>query len=183
MVTLEELERGWRNAAPSARDSGRVALIVLRRGGDVHERVERAEVSVEGGLIGDRWSSGEAPRRDAQITLINTTVGELIRNESHGPWDAGDNFHVSLDLSEDNLRAGARLRIGGALFEVTPRPHRGCAKFSARFGADALRWLNRDENRPLRLRGIYCEVIEPGVIAVGDTISVSSRPAERAEGD
>jgi MOSC domain-containing protein YiiM len=58
------------------------------------------------------------------------------------------------------------------VLEVTPQPHNGCAKYSERFGADALRVISRPEARDLHLRGIYFRVVEDGDVAVGDTAEV-----------
>lgn len=172
MHDIETLERNFKNLPSHPTDRGRVSMIILRLGEAKHRRVDRAEVSVEHGVVGDRWSAGEKRERHSQVTLINSSVAELIGHDGMPGWGSGDNFQVTLDLSETNLPVGTRLRVGGTLMEVTWKPHRGCAKFSARFGADALRWISTDENRSLRLRGIHCEVIEPGEVAVGDEVTV-----------
>jgi MOSC domain-containing protein YiiM len=71
------------------------------------------------------------------------------------------------------------MKLGTAILAITDEPHRGCKKFSARFGPEALRWVNLRENRHLRLRGIHLEVLEAGRVSVGDTIEVlRSRPAK-----
>jgi MOSC domain-containing protein YiiM len=88
----------------------------------------------------------------------------------------GDNLYVDLDLSAANLPAGTRLRIGRALVEMTPEPHNGCKKFNARFGNDALKFVQRKETRDQNFRGVYWRVIEPGEIAVGDVIDVLRTP-------
>jgi MOSC domain-containing protein YiiM len=75
---------------------------------------------------------------------------------------------VDLDLSDDNLPAGTRLRIGSAVIEVSAQPHTGCAKFVSRFGVDALNFVNAAERKPLHLRGINTRIVRPGVIRVGD---------------
>ena len=56
------------------------------------------------------------------------------------------------------------------MLEVTAEPHTGCAKFSARFGSEALRFINSPTGRELRLRGINTRVVEPGVVRRGDAI-------------
>jgi MOSC domain-containing protein YiiM len=61
---------------------------------------------------------------------------------------------------------------------VTAEPHTGCAKFSSRFGVDALRLTATTDGRQLRLRGINTRVVRPGVLHVGDTVTV-----ERPSGD
>ncbi len=172
MQTVEQLKQGWDAAPASPQGKGVVKAIGVRKGNGEHESAEHAELTVEGGLLGDRWAAGEDPKRFGQLTMMNVTVANLIAHVGRAGYQSGDNFYVDLDLSEDALTVGARMRIGTALIEVTPEPHNGCAKFMARYGKDALRWISEKENRPLRLRGIHCEVIEPGRVEVGDTVEV-----------
>ena len=56
------------------------------------------------------------------------------------------------------------------MIEVTAEPHTGCAKFHARFGGDAHRFVNTKMHRQLRLRGLNARVIQPGTVSTGDTI-------------
>ena len=55
---------------------------------------------------------------------------------------------------------------------MSEKPHTGCAKFSARFGTDALRFVNSPEGRRLRLRGMNTRITKSGTVRVGDPISV-----------
>ena len=163
MLTAEDFETRWAAAERAPRGSGTVRLICVRVEEGVHETPGRAEVTVEDGLVGDRWVRGKRDL-DAQITLMNVRVAELIG----GPLDLpGDNFQVDLDLSEEALPVGTRLRLGEALLEVSPAPHTGCKKFRERFGLDALTWVN--DHRDRRLRGMNCRVLEAGTVAVGDS--------------
>jgi hypothetical protein len=172
--TFEELEERWQAAQPPPRDRGTVRLIVARTGPGVHATPERAEVSVERGLHGDRWEIDDR-QPDYQLTIMNARVAELVAAGVR-PLDApGDNFLVDLDLSEDTLPAGTRLRLGTAIVEVTAEPHLGCKKFRERFGAGALRWVNLAETRDRRLRGLNARVIQGGQVAVGDEIAVIPR--------
>ncbi len=169
-MTVEDLEATWQQAAPAPRGRGSVRLICLRLGDGVHECPERAEVRVDDGLVGDRWSAAESPDPDAQITLMNVRVVELLA-AGRLPLDTpGDNFLVDLDLSEEALPAGTRLRLGSAVVELTAQPHTGCKTFSERFGLEALKWVNAHRN--LRLRGANCRVVEAGWVAVGDRVEV-----------
>ena len=79
-----------------------------------------------------------------------------------------------MDLSEDNLPPGTRLALGDAIIEVTDQPHLGCQKFKARFGEDALRFVNSDQGKQLHLRGINARVVQPGTIRKGDTARKTS---------
>ena len=78
---------------------------------------------------------------------------------------------LNVDLSEVNLPAGSRLAVGTAILEVSETPHTGCAKFSARFGTDALKFVNKSPGRELRLRGVNTRVVTPGTVRAGDAIS------------
>ena len=75
---------------------------------------------------------------------------------------------IDLDLSADNLPPGTRVALGSAVIEVTEEPHTGCGKFAARFGIDAVKFVNSPEGKQLRLRGLNAKVVAPGVIRVGD---------------
>ena len=154
-------------AESAPRSSGTVRLICVRVDEGVHETPEHAEVTVEDGLVGDRWATGKRDL-DAQITLMNVRVAELIG----GP----------LDLRRRQLpgrsrplrgRAAGRARGSGSARRCSrsrPTPHTGCKKFKERFGLDALKWVN--DNRDRRLRGMNCRVVEAGAVAVGDPVVV-----------
>jgi MOSC domain-containing protein YiiM len=86
---------------------------------------------------------------------------------------AGDQLYVDLDLSEDNLQPGQQLTVGTVILEVTDKPHRGCAKFAGRFGAEALKFVNSEVGWHLHLRGIYARVVQAGEAHVGDVIAKS----------
>jgi MOSC domain-containing protein YiiM len=83
---------------------------------------------------------------------------------------AGDQLYVDLDLSAENLPPGTRLAIGSSVIEVTAQPHTGCSKFAARFGADAMAFVNSPVGKRLQLRGVNAKVVQPGVVRVGDTV-------------
>ena len=60
------------------------------------------------------------------------------------------------------------MAIGSAVVELTAEPHTGCKKFVARFGLEAMQFVNSPVGRQLNLRGINTKVVQPGVIRVGD---------------
>lgn len=170
MRTFDELEALWANVSPQPRDRGTLRLVCRRVEPGVHETPDEAELSIETGLVGDRWSAAGDPDREAQVTLMNATVAELVAAGRQPLDEAGDNLLVDFDIGFDNLPPGTRLRIGEAMVEVTASPHTGCSKFSERFGQDALRWVNWRHWRERRLRGVNTRVIEGGTIRVGDEI-------------
>jgi MOSC domain-containing protein YiiM len=97
-------------------------------------------------------------------------VALIARSPDRWPL-AGDQLYVDFDLSITNAPAGTRLAIGDAVVELTAQPHTGCSKFVARFGHDALRFVNGPSHKALRLRGVYARVVEPGTIRRGDAVT------------
>ena len=173
-LPLAALEAGLRALPEAPRDAGRLALVVRRRADGVRETPERVRLSAEEGVPGDDWSRRPPRDPEAQLAVMCRDVAKLIANGQ--PLTLfGDNLLVELDLSAENLPAGARLRVGGALVEVTPKPHNGCLKFHGRFGADAHRLVQAKPTRYRNLRGIYWKVVEPGEVYVGAPIEVLSR--------
>ncbi|MGO9181177.1 MAG: MOSC domain-containing protein [Candidatus Limnocylindrales bacterium] len=155
-------------------DDGPLELIVRRPAEGEREVLDEARLEIDGGLIGDRWAARHAPTtpasRATQLTVMSTRVLAAIEpDRSRWPL-AGDQLYVDLDLSVDNLPAGSRLAIGSAIVEVSEMPHTGCAKFSARFGGDALAWINSPIGRVQRMRGLNARIVVSGAVRVGDRV-------------
>jgi MOSC domain-containing protein YiiM len=166
MRSAADLEEEWVARSPTG--TGAISLLVLRKGEGVHETPDSIELCTRRGILGDRWSEGAAPKVEAQVTLMNLRAARLVVGELplHLP---GDNLLVDLDLSEEALPVGSRLKLGAeAVVEVSALPHTGCSRFADRFGVEALKWVNAAANRPRKLRGINCRVITPGRVALGD---------------
>ena len=170
-ATTQELLAGLDHIRAAPAERGTLELIVRRPAVDEREVVEEGELDLVVGLVGDRWHLGTSPTNDAQLTLMNARAIELIaRSRERWPL-AGDQLYVDLDLSVDNLPAGSRLAVGSAVIEITAAPHTGCAKFSARFGTDAIKFVNKSPGRELRLRGANARVVTPGPVRAGDSIA------------
>lgn len=175
--TLEQLDAGLAEIRASPRDHGTLELIACRPAPGERVVLDVATLDLAVGLVGDTWhvrpsnkTPDHSPHPERQVTLINARAIAVIAGE-RARWPiAGDQLYVDLDLGPDNLPPGTRLAIGEAVLEVTAPPHVGCAKFSARFGADALRWVNTPAGRELNLRGIHARVITPGQIHRADPI-------------
>lgn len=168
------LEAGLAYVRDSPSDNGIVALIVRRPAVDEREVLTEATLEAGAGLVGDTWPvrrSGKAsPDPDRQLTVMNNRAALLVDDEPHRRPLAGDQLYVELDLSPANLPAGTRLAVGSAVIEITGQPHLGCAKFAARFGDDAWRFVNSRVGRELRLRGLNARIVSSGTVRKGDTI-------------
>ncbi|MBL4820807.1 MAG: MOSC domain-containing protein [Gammaproteobacteria bacterium] len=178
-VSLEILDSAMAVIQGSPAAQGTVEMIVCRP--EIGERLvlEEAELDVVEGLLGDNWRSrgGPAKHNDErhlamQINIMNSRAIDAIASGERDLWPlAGDQFFVDFDLSAANLPAGTRLEIGTAVVEVTEEPHLGCKKFMQRFGRDAVKFVNSDEGKAIKLRGINARVISPGVVTNGGVIS------------
>ena len=166
-LELAVLEAGLDEIRRSPLDEGTVELIVRRPADNERETLAEALLDTSAGLVGDVWLDEDGdPAR--QVTVMNARVVALLAR-SRDRWPlAGDQLYVDLDLSARNLPPGARVQVGSAVLELTGQPHRGCKKFAARFGLDALRFVNSDLGYALNLRGINAKVVRSGRIRVGD---------------
>ena len=177
-LSTDELEPGLDEIRRAPVDKGVVELIVRRPAEGEREVLAEGVLDLDEGLVGDRWSAHPSsktpdgsPNRETQLTLMNARVVDLVAAGDRERWAlAGDQLYVDLDLSVLNLPAGTRLGIGSAVLEVTAEPHRGCAKFTKRFGLDAMRWVNSEAGRELNLRGINARVVTPGRVRQGDPV-------------
>ena len=175
--TMEELEAGLEEIRRSPSEAGTLELIVRRPGVDRREVLDRGELSHDEGLVGDSWKDRGSRRTDdgsahpdMQLNVINARlIGLLAGSKDRWP-PAGDQLYLDLDLSHENLPSGTQIAIGEAVIEVTEQPHTGCKKFSVRFGVDALRFVNSEVGKALRLRGLNARVIVPGTIHAGDAV-------------
>ena len=176
-LTVDELEAGLENILRSSKDNGVLDMIVRR------PQVEEREVLTEGkldmveGLEGDNWktrgstkTADNSAHPEMQINIMNSRVIDLVANGKDRWHLAGDQLFIDMDLSDENLPAGTKLSIGEAVLEVTPIPHSGCKKFTARFGLEAMKFVNSPLRKELHLRGINAKVVQAGSIRTGDTV-------------
>jgi hypothetical protein len=176
-LTTAQLEAGLDDVRQSPKDSGTLEMIVRRPRVDAREILPEGELDLELGLVGDSWIERGSTRTadglahpDMQLNVINARLLALVaRDKTRWPL-AGDQLVVDFDLSEANVPPGTQLAIGSAIIEVTTQPHTGCQKFVARFGRDAMLFVNSPVGKQLHLRGINARVVQPGTIRPGDSV-------------
>jgi hypothetical protein len=176
--TTAELEAALDHLRAAPTGEGTLTLVVRRPETEARELLDEGLLDPDAGLVGDNWLSRATSRaieegrhHEAMLTLMSTRMVGLLADDDDERALAGDQLYVDLDLSVDHLPVGTRLAVGDdALMEITAKPHRGCKKFLARFGADALAFVNSDEGSRLRLRGVYARVLVGGVIRPGDVV-------------
>jgi hypothetical protein len=175
-LTTAELEAALDHLRQTPKDDGVLHLIVARPDVDEREVLDEAELHVTDGLIGDNWKvrgSRKTPDGSAhpemQINIMNSRVTALVAQEKDRWPLAGDQLYIEMDLSKENLPAGSRIAVGTAVLEVSPLPHTGCHKFVARFGQEAMQFVNSDLGKQMCLRGINAKVVQGGIVKVGQT--------------
>lgn len=176
-LSMAELEASLAHIRQSPKDNGVLRMIARRPRENEREVVERGELDLSQGLIGDNWkrrgsrhSPDGSANIHAQLTVMNSRLIELLA-QAEERWSlAGDQLYIDMDLSDDNLPAGICLAIGSAVIEVSAVPHTGCRKFSSRFGLDAMKFVNSPEGKRLHLRGINARIIQGGAIHIGDVV-------------
>lgn len=176
-LTTAELEAGLDNILASPKDDGPLELIVKRPEVDARESVAEGRLDVAEGLVGDNWLArgnrhmpNGAADPEMQLNIMNARVVKLVADDAARCELAGDQLYVDMDLSGENLPPGTRLSIGDAIIEVTEPPHTGCTKFAARFGVDAMVFVNSGLGKQLNFRGINAKVVRSGDIRVGDVM-------------
>jgi len=174
-LTMPELEAGLEEIRRSPKDRGELKLIVRRPAENVREILQEAELDLIHGLVGDTWNirgssrtSDGSSHPDMQLNIMNARAVALIAQDPDRWQLAGDQLFMDIDLSSDNLPPGTKLALGSAVIAVTDQPHTGCKKFVARFGSDAVKFVNSPVGRQLNLRGINARVVQAGMIHVGD---------------
>lgn len=176
-LSMTELETNMPYFRQSPKNNGTLKMIVRRPSVDEREVIERGKLDLVEGLIGDNWkargsrhTSDGSANLNAQITVMNSRIIELIAQDPERWSLAGDQLYVDMDLSQDNLPPGTRLAIGSAVIEVSAIPHTGCKKFSSRYGVEAMKFVNTPEGKQLRLRGVNMRVVQGGTIRLGDRV-------------
>ena len=165
-------------AAPA--EMGTLDLVVRRPANGEREVLDEGVLDEADGLVGDNWLArarsraiAEGRHLKAQVTVMSSRMIGLLADTDEERALAGDQLYVDLDISYANLPAGSRIALGdpdngGAVIEVSDKPHTGCAKFVRRFGEEAVGFVNSDVGKEMRLRGFNARVVSGGTVRPGD---------------
>jgi len=174
-LSSDQLEQGLERILQSPKDEGVLELIVRRPDVDQREVLAAGRLDRDEGLVGDNWRArgsrhtpDGAADPDMQLNIMNARVVALVADDPGRRDLAGDQLYVDMDLSPENLPPGTQLELGDAIVEVTEPPHTGCKKFAARFGNDAVLFVNAGAGKKLNFRGICARVVRSGDIQAGD---------------
>jgi MOSC domain-containing protein YiiM len=142
----------------------------LSTGGVPKRSVERATLR-EGGIVGDGHDHPDihgGPERAVCLYALERI--EALKEEGHPiePGYLGENVTVS-GLRWEDVRPGARLRLGGALVEVT-RYTTPCKTIARYFVGGNFNRIH--EARHAGWSRVYARVIEAGDVAPGDAVEI-----------
>ena len=130
------------------------------------EELPRAKISIEHGIEGD--ARGSVP--DRHVTLIFREDWEAACKD-HGkslPW-VTRRANLYVEGLRDFKRVGACIRIGDVVLEITEE-NPPCRVMDVQ--SQGLRQALLPDWRA----GVACNVLTPGVIALGDRVEVVERP-------
>jgi len=177
-LTTEQLEANLEHIKQSPTDNCILEMIVIRPDVDQRKILLEGYLDIEKGLIGDNWSTkgnskttNGGPHPDMQLNIMNSRcISHIAKNKDRWPL-AGDQLFIDMNLSDENLPPGTQLSIGEATIEITAIPHKGCKKFTQRFGMDAVKFVNSPVGKKLHLRGVNAKVVKSGKINTRDIVS------------
>lgn len=175
--TIEELNLSLPHIKDAPKDNGEIFKLCYRPTFRERVFVDYLSLSVEDGVIGDRWKQfawlklpdGEPDPR-IQVCIIPKRILDCVWQEGDDVIYPGDTMVVDMDMSEENLPAGAQIRVGEAIIEVSDYFNDACTKWTARYGKPSREWINLPENLPLRLRGILCKIVKDGEVKITDRL-------------
>jgi MOSC domain-containing protein YiiM len=159
---------GKEQAIKNAKASGKTGIF---------KQPTRAAVEVTPeGLVGDTICDTENHGGPDQAVYVFGSVDYEWWSQSLGrdlaPGTFGENLTIS-GLESAAWWIGDRLHIGGVVLEVTA-PRIPCVTLAARMGDPAFVKRFRVAERP----GLYCRVIQPGVVSTGDPILLEPYPGQ-----
>lgn len=177
-VTMAECVAALDHIKAAPKNSATIEQLCFRPDYAMREFPETLELTVEGGIKGERWSHSPwlkladgSPDPRIQVSILSKRVMDLCWRDRDGTPHPGDPIVVDMDLSVENMPVGTRLKTGTAVIEVSDKFNTACAKWQQRNGDESLRWINMAEHRPYRLRGVLCRIVQDGVVRVSDQLT------------
>jgi MOSC domain-containing protein YiiM len=134
--------------------------------------VEVTAQGLAGDAICDTRSHGGVDQAIYIYTSTDYAYWADALSRDLAPGLFGENLTIS-DLESAPVHIGDRLRVGAVLLEVTA-PRIPCDTFAARMGEPTFVKRFSAAERP----GLYCRVIEPGVVQAGDPVQLAPYTGE-----
>jgi len=130
------------------------------------EPVEITRLGIAADFIADAHNHGGPDQAIYVYGLKDYAWWSGALQQEFLPGTFGDNLTIS-DLESARFNIGDRLRMGSAVLEVTA-PRTPCATLARRMRDPMFVKKFRLAERP----GLYCRVIQPGVVQTGDSVAI-----------
>ena len=177
-ATNETLMAAMPHILDAPKTSGEISQLCHRPAFNKREFPNQLTLTRDKGIFGDRWltqpwlrRADNSPDPRIQVSVLSRRVLDTVLTDPENMVHPGDPIIADLDLSFENLPVGSLLRAGTAVIRVSDEFNEGCVKWKARYGVAAKDWIVRPGHPELRLRGILCEIVEDGVVNVGDQLT------------
>lgn len=176
-ATAEQLNAALPHIRAAPRDDAPIEMLCFRPARNQRRMVPDLTLTADRGIPGERWLKAPwltlpdgRPDPRIQVSILPKRVMDAVWLDRAGTVHPGDPIVADIETSYDSLPVGTRLRAGNAVLEVSDAFNDGCVKWKVRYGAAAKDWLVTPENRPLRLRGLLCRIVQDGMVRLGDRL-------------
>ena len=184
-VSFAECEQALDHINRAPLDEAEIDCLCARPDFGTRAFPDKLILTVDHGILGERWTHSPwltLPNGDPdpriQVSILSKRVMDLCWRDRERVIHPGDPFVVDMNLGEANMPVGTRLAIGTAIVEVSDKFNTACVKWRDRYGQDSLHWMNLARNRPYRLRGILCRIVQDGEVKLGDRLAKLPNSAE-----
>jgi hypothetical protein len=176
-VSMAALMAALPHVRSAPRTDAPIQSLCFRPGPNRREFPASLRLTRDEGIPGDRWLANPwlrlpdgRPDPRIQVSILPSRVLDLVWRDRDRVPHPGDTIVADLDTSEENLPEGTLLRAGSAVLRVSALFNDGCAKWKVRYGRAAKNWIVAPGHPPLRLRGVLCEVVQDGEVALTDRL-------------
>ena len=186
-VTTAELTAALPDILAAPKDDAPIHSLCLRPA--LGQRAHPAQLTLTRaeGIPGERWLTmpwmrlaDGSPDPRIQVSILPVRVMDLCWRDRVNTPHPGDPIVADLDCSLTNLPPGTLIRAGSAMLRVSDLFNEACVKWKVRYGADAKDFIVAPGHPDLRLRGVLCDVVQDGVVALTDRLQVLRRPVSVA---
>jgi hypothetical protein len=114
-----------------------------------------------------------SPDPRIQVSIMPQRMMDLVWKLGDAAPHPGDPIVADMNTSLENLPTGSLICAGTAVLRVSDVWNDACVKWKTRYGQAAFDFIRHAPD--LRLRGVLCEIVQDGEVAVGERLQVVSR--------
>ena len=180
MITQDELMAALPHMRAAPRDDAPITSLCLRPDYGQRSYPDRIIMTRAQGVPGERWTTAPwmrladgSPDPRIQISILPLRMLDLVWQPGDAAPHPGDPIVADMNMCLENLPTGSLIRAGTAILRVSDVWNDACVKWKTRYGQPAHDFVRHAPE--LRLRGVLCESIQDGEVAVGEHLQVISR--------